>query len=55
MRPSQFISYAERKLHRAVTEKERVAVSAARLESTGKREGVKAMRAALEAELTHGL
>ena len=51
MKPGKFIGYAERKLERSLTAEEQAAVSVARLESTGKREGVKAMRAALEVAL----
>ena len=55
MIPSKFIEYAERKLGRALSVEERDAVLLARDESEGKREGVKAMRAALEGLLNRPL
>ena len=55
MKPSRFIQYAERKLGRPLTDEERAAVLAARQDSEGKREGVKAMRIALEAILKRPL
>lgn len=48
MKPSRFIQYAERRLGRQLTSEERAAVDKARLDTSGKRDGVKAMRAALE-------
>ena len=55
MKPSHFIAYAERKLGRPLTDQEREAVDEARLDTSGKRDGVKAMRAALEAYLNRPL
>jgi hypothetical protein len=47
MKPSKFIDYAERRLHRSLSDEEQTAVQKARLATSGKRDGVKAMRAAL--------
>jgi hypothetical protein len=44
MKPSRFIGYAERKLGCPLSDEEREAVLRARVDSSGKREGVKAMR-----------
>ena len=49
MIPSKFIAHQERKLGRPLTQEELAVVAAAREEcGTGKRDTVKAMRAALE-------
>ncbi|NUR44536.1 MAG: hypothetical protein HOP91_00035 [Sphingomonas sp.] len=55
MKPSRFIDYAQRKLDRPLTDEEREAVEKARLETSGKRDSVKAMRAALEGVLNRPL
>ena len=55
VKPSRFIDYAERKLDRPLTDEEREAVEKARLETSGKRDSVKAMRAALEGVLNRPL
>ena len=55
MKPSHFIPYAERTLHRHLTYEELEALAWARHESVGKRDGVKAMRAALEGMLRRPL
>ncbi len=47
MKPSKFIPYYERLLGRALGADERVAITAARGKSVGKRDAVKAMRVAL--------
>ena len=50
MIPSKFIAYEERRIGRPLTEAELAVIAAAREEcTTGKRDTVKAMRAALEA------
>ena len=50
MTPSKFIAYEERRLGRPLTAAERSVVLLARAQcTTGKRDTVKAMRAALEA------
>lgn len=52
MTPSKFIAYQERRLGRPLTKQELAAVSVAREQTaTGKRDTVKAMRAALNALL----
>jgi len=47
MKPSKFVPYYERLLGRALEDDERDAITAARGKSDGKRDAVKAMRAAL--------